>query len=67
MSAAITKESVAAELLSISEQMDTVAKHLYSLGLCDASDAMCGRCVSRSIELHGAADMAREWAVEIVA
>lgn len=62
---AVTRESVAAELITLSEQMDTVANHLYSLGLCDASDAMCGRCVSRSIELHGAADMAREWAVEI--
>ena len=64
-STAPARESVASELISLSEKMDTVAEHLYSLGLCDASDAMCGRCVSSSIELHGAADMAREWAGEI--
>ena len=44
---AVTRESVAAELITLSEQMDTVANHLYSLGLCDASDAMCGRCACR--------------------
>lgn len=57
-----TRETVAGDLLALAESMDAVAEKLYSLGLADASDVVCGRAVSCSIELHGAASMARDWA-----
>lgn len=67
-SAAPTRESAAAELLALSEQMDKVASNMDELALAhdsekpDHIDGGTWALLSHAIELHGAAGMARSWA-----
>lgn len=66
-----TRESVAAELLALSEQMDRVAHNMDELALVHGADkpeyseSEKWAIVSHAIELHGAAGMARGWAARI--
>lgn len=70
--AAPTRESVAAELLALSEQMDRVAHNMDALALVhgddkpDHEEGWTWALLSHAIELHGAAGMARGWAAGIV-
>ena len=71
-STAPTRESVAAELLALSEQMDRVAHNMDELALVhgddkpEYSESEKWAIVSHAIELHGAAGMARSWAKGMV-
>jgi len=62
-----TRESVAAELLSIAEQMDKVARNMDELALVhgneqpDHIEGGTWALLSHAIELHGVAGAARSW------
>ena len=66
-----TRESVAAELLALSEQMDKVARNMDELALThgteqpDHIEGGTWALLSHAIELHGSAGMARSWAAGI--
>ena len=67
-STAPTSESVAAELIALSEQMDKVASNMDELAIINGNeqpDRINGgtwALLPRAIELHGVADAARFWA-----
>lgn len=66
-----SREYVAEELAALAEQMDIVARDMDQLALVhgvEQEDHEAGgswAILSHSIELHGAAGMARSWAAEI--